>query len=117
MQELANWSWWKIIEACSCGTLFPLNPILPKTNKPTGNDAILLNFTYGLRTSSFQFLHDYGSLSVYGPFSSTEVSCVLKPISVMITAALLLSSSPASSKLQEGSCGVLVLPALRNCFQ
>lgn len=55
---------------------------------------------------------------MYGPVSSIEVvSSVLQPISVVITAALLLPSSPAFSKLQEGSCGVLVLPALRNCFQ
>lgn len=45
--------------------------------------------------------------------SSTEIiSCVPWLILVLVTAALLHSPSPAFANLHEGSCGVLVLPAL-----
>lgn len=81
--------------------------------KPIGNDAILQNLTCEFRISSFLVLDDYGSLSVHCPVSFTEsVSCVLWPILVLVTAALLHSPSPPFANLHEGSCGVLVLPAL-----
>lgn len=120
LQDLAYQLQWTRIKARPCSTFFPLTPALfnPNMGEPTGNDAVLLNTTYGLKIFAFQFLDDYGSLSVHGPASSTEtVSCVLQPISVTITAAPLLPASPAFSKLQEGSYGLLILPVLRNCLQ